>query len=265
MTGRLYKGDPLTPEEREKFEEDLISFCERELDLLGDLRGLDVLYAGGSSLLWLEGLSQRVGEAGSLSALDSDAGRLVEARELLEEVRFASPVRLVAGDVFEPPFGPRAFDLVYSAGLFHELDVRERAAEDALAALVSVTRPGGRISTSDFIASAPAAQLEDEAFEAELAHGISGKQLYGIGPPERLVALHERFLTDVRSHVSPPHNVRHLDTLVLAEEEPAGLSLLPAESRQRLRRRRESFLQRVRREGYTRPATLYVEGVVSGG
>jgi Methyltransferase domain len=250
----------LTPEERGEFERDLISFCDRELDLLGDLRGLDVLYAGGSSVLWLEGLSQRIGEGGSLTALDSDAERLAESRELLEEADLASPVRLVAGDVFEPPFGPGAFDLVYSAGLFHELDVRERTAEHALAALVSVTRLGGRISTSDFIDSVPAVQLEDEAFEAELKGEISGKKPYGIGPPERLISLHERFLTDVRWRVSPPHNVRHLDRLILAEEEPAELSLLSAGVQGGFRRRRESFLQRVRREGYTRPAALYIEG-----
>jgi SAM-dependent methyltransferase len=110
----------------------------------------------------------------------------------LEGADLASQLCLVAGDVFGPPFEARTFDLVYSAGLFHELDVRERAAEDALAALVSVTRPGGRISTSDFVASAPAVQLEDEAFEAELARETSGKEPYGIGSPERLVALHER-------------------------------------------------------------------------
>jgi hypothetical protein len=264
MTGRLYKGDPLTPEERAELEEDLISFCDRELDLLGDLRGLDVLYAGGSSVLWLEGLSQRIGEGGSLTALDSDAQRLEEARELLEDAHLASPVRLVAGDVFEPPFGPRAYALVYSAGLFHELDVSERMAEDALAVLVSVSRQGGRISTGDFIDSVPALQLEDEAFEAELAGEVSGKKHYGIGPPERLVALHEKFLTDVRWRVSPPHNVHHLDRLILAEE-TASLSLLPAGVQERLRQRRELFLERVRREGYTRPATLYVEGQVPGG
>jgi SAM-dependent methyltransferase len=263
MAGRLYKGDPLTPEERREFEHDLISFCDRELDLLGDLRGLDVLYAGGSSVLWLEGLSQRIGEGGSLTALDSDAQRLEESREMLEDADLASPLRLVAGDVFEPPFGPRTFDLVYSAGLFHELDVRECAAEDALAALVSVTRPGGRTSTSDFVASAPAVQLEDEELQRELARETFGKELYGIGPPERLVALHEGFLTDVRWRVSPPHDVRYLDRLILAEEEPASLSLLPASVQERLRQRRGSFLQRVRREGYTRPATLYVEGWVS--
>jgi hypothetical protein len=265
MTGRLYRGDPLTPEERAEFEEDLISFCDRELDLLGDLRGLDVFYAGGSSVLWLEGLSQRIGEGGSLSVLDLDAERLGVLYGLLEEGDLTSPVRLVAGDVFELPFGPRTFDLVYSAGLLHELDVRERPAEDALAVLVSVTRLGGRISTSDFVDAVPAIQLEDEAFEAGLAREISGLELYGVGPPERLVALHESFLTDVRWRISPPHYVRYLDKLTLAEEEPAELSLLPADVRGRLRQRRGLFLERVRREGYTRPATLYVEGRVPGG
>jgi SAM-dependent methyltransferase len=260
MTERLYKGNPLTPEERREFEYDLISFCDRELDLLGDLRGLDVLYAGGSSVLWLEGLSRRLGEGGNLTSLDADAPRLEEAREMLEDADLASSVRLVAGDVFEPPFEPGTFDLVYSAGLFHELDVRERPAEDALAALVSVTRPGGRISTGDFVDSVSATQLEDEAFEAELAREISGQELYGIGSPERLVALHESLLDQVRWRVSPPQHVRHLDALILAEDEPASLTLLLAGVQERLRHRRELFLQRVRREGYTRPATLYVEG-----
>jgi SAM-dependent methyltransferase len=263
--GRLYKGDPLTPEEREEFEEDLIAFCDRELDLLGDIRGLDVLYAGGSSVLWLEGLSRRIGEGGSLTALDIAAERIKEARELLEGLDLPAPVRLVTGNVFEPPFRPRTFDLVYSAGLFHELDVRERTAEDALAALAAVTRPGGRIATGDFVDSMPAVQLEDEEIEAELAREISGSELYGIGPPERLVSLHERFLTGVRWRISPPRNVRHLHRLVLAEEDPPGLSPLSAGTRRRFRRSREAFLERVRREGYTRPATLYVEGLVPGG
>ena len=257
------RSGPLTPEERAELEEDLISFCDSELDLLGDLRSLDVLYAGGASALWIEGLSQRIGGGGSLTVLDLDRERLRRSRESLEDLDFGSPVRFVAGDVLEPPFGRQTFDLVYSAGLLHELDVRVRTAEDALAALVYVTRPGGRISTSDFVDSAPAVQLEDEAFEAELAREASGAELYGIGPPERLVALHERFLTDVRWRVSPPHHVRHLEELILAEEEPQELSLLPAGVRGRLRQRRGSFLQKVRREGYTRPATLYVEGRVA--
>jgi hypothetical protein len=264
MQGRLHKGDPLTPEEREEFKADLIAFCDGELDLLGDIQGLDVLYAGGSSLLWLEGLSQRIGRGGSLATLDSDADRVEESRELLDEAELAAPVRLIMGDIFEPPFEPRTFDVVYSAGLFHELDVRERTAVDALTALASVTRSGGRIATSDFVDSAPALQIEDERLQRELARDVSGKELFGVGQPERLLALHKSVLDDVRWRLSPPYNVRHLDKLVLAEEEPAGLSLLPAEARRTLCRSREALLERVRREGYTRPATLFVEGVVRG-
>jgi SAM-dependent methyltransferase len=265
MPGGPYENDPLRPGEREELEENLISFSDRELDLLGDVRGLDVLYAGGASPLWLEGLSQRIGEHGSLTALEADAERVRKGRETLADAALAAPVRVVAGDVFEPPFGPQTFDLVYSAGLFHELDVSERTADDALGTLVAVVRSGGRIATSDFVDSVPAVQLEDEEVQRELAREVSGARLYSIGPPERLVALHESLLDDVRWRVSPPHEVRHLDKLVLAEGEREDLLLLPAEERRRLRRRYEALMERVRREGYTRPATLYVEGLVPGG
>jgi hypothetical protein len=262
MPGRLYKGDPLTPEEREEFEEDLIAFCDREFALLGDIRSLDVLYAGGSSLLWLEGLSQRIGEGGRLTALDLDAGRVEEARELLEAADLASPVRLVAGDVFEPPFEPQTFDLVYSAGLFHELDVREQAAEEALMALAYVTRSGGRIATSDFVGSVPATQLEDEELQRELAREVSGAELYGIGSPERLIALHESLLNDVRWRSSPPHEIRHLDKVVLSEDERPE-ERLSVEKAERFRKRRKVLRDRIQGEGYTRPTTLYVEGRVA--
>jgi SAM-dependent methyltransferase len=256
MARRLYDDDPLTPGERDEFERDLISFSDRELDLLGDIRGLDVLYAGGSSSLWIEGLSQRIGETGSLTALEADAERIREAEDALRDADLTAPVRLVIGDVFRPPFGPRTFDLVYSAGLFHELDVRERSAGDALAALLSVTRPGGRVATSDFVDSVPAIQIEDEELQRELAREASGAELFGIGTPERLVALHEECLENVRWRLLPPFEIRHLDKVVLAEDEPPG---------QRLRGRFEALRDLIRREGYTRPATLYVEGSVTGG
>ena len=258
MPERPYGDVPLTPGEREAVEDDLISFSERELDLLGDLRGLEVLYAGGASPLWLEGLSQRIGEEGSLTALEADPERVREGREALGDAGLAAPVRIVAGDVFEPPFESRSFDLAYSAGLFHELDVRERGADAALAALVSVVKRGGRVATSDFVDCVPAVQLEDEELQADLVREFSGARLYGIGPPERLVGLHEALLEDVRWRVSPPQRVRHLDRLVLAEGEPAG-------ARGRVRQGRQALRQRIRREGYTRPATLYVEGRVPAG
>ena len=263
MPGRFYKGDPLTPSERVAYEEDLVSFCDRELDLLGDIEDLTVLYAGGSSLLWLEGLSQRVGRKGAVTALEADVRRVEEARGFLSEAGLDAPVRLLTGNVFRPPFSPGIFDLAYSAGLFHELDVRAEAAGKALAALASVVRPGGRVATSDFVDSIPAAQLGDEELRRELAWEVSGAEYYGIGPPERLVTLHETLLTKVQWWVSPPYPIRYLDKVVLDEEEPTELRSLPARMRRKLRERRQVLRERIRREGYTRPATLYVEGTVS--
>ena len=169
MTERSRRADPLTPPEREELEGDLISFSDRELDRLGDVRGLDVLYAGGASPLWLEGLSQRTGVEGSVTAIDLDAERIGEARVMLEDAALAAPVRLVVGSVYEPSFGPGTFDLAYSAGLLHELDVSAGTAGDALRAIASVVRAGGRMATSDFVDSVPALQLEDERIQGELA------------------------------------------------------------------------------------------------
>jgi hypothetical protein len=89
-----------------------------------------------------------------------------------------------------------------------------------------------------------------------------GNELYGIGTPERLVALHEKLLENVRWLVSPPRRIRHLGKLVLAEEEPAELSILPLATARRLRESRDALRGRILGEGYTRPATLYVEGLV---
>ena len=265
MTDGLYRQDPLTPEEREEFEDDLVSFCDRELDLLGGIRGLDVLYAGGSSLLWIEGLSRRAGEGGTVTALDLDRERVEVARENLEHADLRAPVRPVVGSVFDPPFGPDTFDLVYSAGLFHELDVGGGSAEGALLALSSVVRPGGRVATGDFVDTVPAVQLEDERLDAELARLAWSGELFGIGPPERLVALHQKVLSGVRWRITAPQAIRHLDKFVLAEGEPAAFAALPSGTAAQIRPRRDALRGRISREGYTRPATLYVEGTVRTG
>jgi SAM-dependent methyltransferase len=251
----------MKPEKQAELEDDLIAFCDRELDLLGDIGGLDVLYAGGSSPLWIEGLSQRIGAGGSVTAIDMDAERVDETQTALGQAEFAAPVQLFAGDIFELPFEPDAFDLVYSSGLFHELDVKERGAEEALASLRLVARPGGRVATGDFVDSEPAVQLEDEGYEADLVRELFGRELYGIGSPDRLVGLHEDLLTDVRWMVAPPQRIRHLEALVLAEAEPAGLSSLAPATARRLRESRNAMRARILSEGYTRPATLYVEGL----
>ena len=257
MTEGLYR-DPLNTQQREEFEEDLISFCDRELDELGDIGGQNVLYAGGTSLLWLEGLAERIGPAGGLTALDADTGRVERSREFLMDLPL--PVRIVAGSVFDPPFEARSFDLVYSAGLFHELDVRQSPIEAAIDALAATLRAGGRLATSDFVDSVDAAQLEDEAVERDFAQANTGARLYGIQPPELLIKAHKERLLDVVWRTLAPRSIRHLDRVVLNVGEPDVLAALAPETQQSLRERRAALLERVRREGYTRPATLYVEG-----
>jgi len=260
----MYEENPLTPGEREELEDDLIAFCDRELDLIGDIRGLEVLYAGGSSPLWIEGLSQRIGESGTLVAIDLDAERVDATQASLGDAELAAPVRLLAGDILAMSFEPDSFDLVYSSGLFHELDVKERSVTDTLVAIRFVARLGSRVVTADFVDSVPAVQLEDEELEAEMRRAAYGNEVYGIGPPERLIALHEELLSDVRWRLEPPMEIRHLWKLVLAENEPATLSSLPPGVARRLRERRQALRHIISKEGYTRPATLYVEGLVEG-
>jgi SAM-dependent methyltransferase len=251
MKRGLYRQDPLSPEERDEYESDLIAFSDGELDRLGGIEGLDVLYAGGASPLWLEGLSQRIGRDGTLTALELDAQRLRDGQEGLDDAELSAPVALVGGSIFEPPFDRGSFDLVYSSGLFHELDLRGGSAADALAAMTRVVRSGGRVAASDFVDTAEAVQIEDERLDADDACRETGAKLFGIGPPERLVGLFEERLQRVRWDVSPPFRIRHLHRLVLAQM-PEG-----NEARNTLRRR-------ILREGYTRPATLYVEGTRGG-
>lgn len=258
--------DPLSPEQREAYGRDLISFSDRELDLLGDIHGLNVLYAGGASLLWIEGLSQRIGEGGALTVIESDEYRVERARHALNDADLSAPVDLVVGSVFEMPIRNGGFDLAYSAGLFHELDVRGRDAAGALAELARVVRGGGRVATGDWVdmgRAPPPLDLEWERMEAELEREFSGAELFGIRPPEKLVALHEEVLADVRWRVSSPHHLRHLGKIMLSEpDEAAEWASLSEAARHRLLSRRLALKERIRREGYSRMATLYVEGRV---
>ncbi|WP_047866257.1 class I SAM-dependent methyltransferase [Rubrobacter aplysinae] len=247
-------GGPLSAAEREEFEQDLISFCDRALGLLGDVSGMSVLYAGGAAPLWLEGLSEKIGPGGSLTALEADSGKAGDARSWIAGAGLPCTVRVLDGDVFSPPFAPGSFDLVYSAGLLHELDTSLRGAEAAISALAAALRPGGRLATDDFIDSVPAVQLADEALEDEARWILHGEEPYGIGGPGRLISLHQRELAGVTWRTLPPFGIRHLDRLSLAETEEE------APAHESLQEKRLALRGRIAREGYTRPATLYVEG-----
>ena len=70
----------------------------------------------------------------------------------------------------------------------------------------------------------------------------------------------------MRWRISPPHGVSHLEKILLSEpDEPADSALVASDARRKLLACRAALKARIRREGYTRPATLYIEGLVSGG
>ncbi len=217
-----------------------------------------MLYAGGASPLWLEGLAGRISPEGSLTALDADEERVRESRRWLAEAQPECRVSVLAGDVFAPPFAAGSFDLVYSAGLLHELDVSRGPVEDALHALTALLRPGGRLATEDFVDCAASAQLEDEAIEDESRRRNRREEPYGIGSLERLISLHERELEEISWRALPPFGIRHMDRVFLAAGKPEGMH-------EELRGRWLVLRERVHLEGYTRPATLYVEGTPAGG
>src|SRR4028119_1301374 len=100
MTDGSYRQDPLTPEERDEFEDDLLCFCDRELDLLGDIRGMDVPYAGGPCLHRPRG-TRRAARGGRRGD-----GRLLRGRLLLALARGPEPEDRGGGDRHRPGPGP---------------------------------------------------------------------------------------------------------------------------------------------------------------
>ncbi|AHY45807.1 Methyltransferase domain [Rubrobacter radiotolerans] len=261
MTG---PGDPLTAGERDRYERDLIAFSDRELDRLGDVRGRSLLYAGGTSPVWIEGLAERLGPSGSLTVLDLDRESLAVVREGFAPDDLPLAPRYVFGDVFGLPFSEAAFDLVYSSGLLHELDVggRPDGPLGALREMYRVARPGGVVLASDFVSDpasgVPAAQVEEETIVAEVARLLGGARLFGIGPAARLEEAASTAFPGSRVERHPPFPIRHLDRLFLAQPEPEGLGYLSPDAARPLRARWQALRGRVAREGYTRPATATV-------
>ncbi|MGH3088579.1 MAG: hypothetical protein ACRDSJ_14830, partial [Rubrobacteraceae bacterium] len=119
------------------------------------------------------------------------------------------------------------------------------------------------VATSDFVSDTPSVQLEEEAIEAEVSRLSSGAELHGIHGSELVISAHEEVLGAVGHRVMEPFRIRHLDKLTLSREAPPGIEMLVGEDRERMRRRWRGFSRRVREEGYTRPATIFIEGMRS--
>jgi SAM-dependent methyltransferase len=93
---------------------------------------------GAGSLVRL--LAQRFGNANPITAADVNPFLLQEAQELAEAEGLAGTIRFTEGNAEALPFADETFDCVYSVTVFEECD-----AERAIAEVMRVLRPGGRI------------------------------------------------------------------------------------------------------------------------
>jgi ubiquinone/menaquinone biosynthesis C-methylase UbiE len=87
--------------------------------------------------------------------LDATEAMLEQARELAR-TRGLTNVEWHRGDVYRLPFGEAAFDVVSCRYAFHHLE----APQEALAEMIRVCRPGGRIVLCDGVASDDAQKAE---------------------------------------------------------------------------------------------------------
>ncbi len=117
-----------------------------QLELVGLSPGMKVLDAGSGTGAVARAIAGRVGSQGRVVALDGSVERSVTGAALARSSRAANDASLgalsfVVGDVTAPPLRPGSFDLVWSRFLFGYL----RDPDAALASLVSLARPGGKV------------------------------------------------------------------------------------------------------------------------
>lgn len=113
--------------------------------LLGVAPGELVLDVGCGSGALTRTLAQRIAPGGRVVGLDTSAALLKVARELADEAGLGGVIEWKEGDCRALPFPNASFDAVVAATtLSHVPDVGR-----ALAEMVRVTRPGGRVGVFD--------------------------------------------------------------------------------------------------------------------
>jgi SAM-dependent methyltransferase len=108
------------------------------VDLLEPSPGSRILDVGCGSGAWDRQLAERLGEGARIDAVDLNPFLLREAAELAGEL--GARIRFASGSATALPFPDQTFDCVFSITVLEECD-----AEQAIAEMLRVTRPGGRI------------------------------------------------------------------------------------------------------------------------
>jgi SAM-dependent methyltransferase len=108
------------------------------VDLLAPSPGRRILDVGCGSGAWDRQLAERLGEGARIDAVDVNPFLLREAAELAADL--GARIRFAPGSATALPFVDQTFDCVFSITVLEECD-----AEKAIAEMLRVTRPGGRI------------------------------------------------------------------------------------------------------------------------
>jgi len=108
------------------------------VDLLAPVPGSRILDVGCGSGAFARQLAERLGEGARIDAVDVNPFLLREAAGLAAEI--AGRIRFAPGSATALPFNDQTFDCVFSITVLEECD-----AENAIAEMMRVTRPGGRV------------------------------------------------------------------------------------------------------------------------
>ncbi|RPI43901.1 MAG: methyltransferase domain-containing protein [Betaproteobacteria bacterium] len=122
-----------------------IAVRDEYLSLLGVAPGERALDVGCGSGAVTRALARRVGSAGRAVGVDTSSAILAVARELAEREGVGNAVDFRQGDCRSLPFTDASFDVVLAATTLCHVPGPERA----LAEMVRVTRPGGRVGVFD--------------------------------------------------------------------------------------------------------------------
>ncbi|MCI3951825.1 MAG: methyltransferase protein [Burkholderiales bacterium] len=156
--------------------EDEAAAREEYLDLLGLSRGERVLDVGCGSGVVTRAIAPRVLPAGTVVGADSSPALLALAHEYAEAAGLGT-IEWHVADCRELPFADASFDAVIAATVLAHVPDAERA----LAEMVRVTRPGGRVAVFDFdgdgfLFTHPDRQLTRRIVAAQCDHGAVNGQ-----------------------------------------------------------------------------------------